>query len=102
MPLDHPCEITRENGSKHDKKLPILSCPSASENLLQVFNKKGSRQQTLSRWGERIMWAKRSGQGKFLQNELLKNAISSSLSKNCVLRSINKCEIFTFQLFATH
>ena len=28
----HPCEITRENGSKHDTKLPILLGPSASEN----------------------------------------------------------------------
>ena len=32
MPLDHPCEITRENGSKHDTKQTILSGPSASEN----------------------------------------------------------------------
>ena len=42
------------------------------------------------------MWAKGLGPGKCLQNELLKNAISSSLSKNCVLRSIKKCEIFYF------
>ena len=32
MPLEHPCEITRGNGSKHDTKLPILSGLSASEN----------------------------------------------------------------------
>ena len=42
------------------------------------------------------MWAKGPGLGNFLQNELLKSAISSSLSKNCVLRPINKCEIFYF------
>ena len=43
------------------------------------------------------MQAKRLEPGKVLQNELLKSAISSSLSKHCVLRSINKlCEIFYF------
>ena len=30
--LDHLCEITKENGSKHDTKSLILSGPSASEN----------------------------------------------------------------------
>ena len=47
----------------------------------RVFNKNGSRQQTLSRQGAIIVQAKRPGLGKFLQNELLKSAISSSLSE---------------------
>ena len=29
---DHPCQITKENGSKHDMKLLVLLGQSASEN----------------------------------------------------------------------
>ena len=86
VPLDHPCKITRENGSKHDTILLGPECQWKFELFYcRVFNK-----------NERIMQAKGLGLGKFLQNELLKSTISSNLSKTCVLRPINKCKIFYF------
>ena len=87
VPLDHPCEITNENGSKHDMKPPIFLCPSASENwgyFIAVFSIRIGVDCKPLKVGERELCRPRGWvQEIFLQNELLKSATSSSLSKLC-------------------
>ena len=79
---DHPCQITKENGSKHDMKLLVLLGQSTSENSSYFIGRFSIRMGVDSKevYWERIKRAKGPGLGKKIKTELLKSAISSSVS----------------------